>query len=138
MGLEINDEGITYTAPHAKHGAQWLGTQHIGHALDRLDNRPYSLSWKWDDIQYFDRLSRKEFVLLTYHDDWRFLGKDEQYRLNASGEGPLSHGQHASKSHLAHRVFPLHLPSQPSQPCPYIERAAAPDKERRMPVQSHP
>ena len=55
--VEINDQGITYTAPHAKHGPQWLGVQHVGHALDRLDNRPHSLSWKWDDIQYFDRIS---------------------------------------------------------------------------------
>ena len=38
--VEINDEGITYTAPHEKHGPQWLGIQHVGRALDRLDNRP--------------------------------------------------------------------------------------------------
>ena len=67
--VEINDQGITYTAPHTKHGPQWLGIQHVGHALDRLDNRPHSLSWKWVDIQYFDRISRKEFVVLTYQDD---------------------------------------------------------------------
>jgi len=79
--VEISDQGITFTAPHAKHGPEWLGIQHVGHALDRLDNRPHSLSWKWTDIQYFDRLSRKEFVVLTYKDDWRFLGRDEEFRF---------------------------------------------------------
>ncbi|MGP8246434.1 MAG: hypothetical protein ACLQVN_18175 [Bryobacteraceae bacterium] len=79
--IEINDKGITYTAPKPKRGPQWLGIQHVGHALDRLANRPYSLRWKWVDIQYFDRISPKEFVVLTYQDDWRFLGRDREYRF---------------------------------------------------------
>ena len=87
--VEINDQGITFTAPHSKHGPQWLGIQHVGHALDRIDNRPHSLSWKWDDIQYFDRISRKEFVVLTYRDDWRFFGRDQQYRFRLT-DGELT------------------------------------------------
>jgi hypothetical protein len=87
--VEIDDEGITYTAPNAKHGPQWLGIQHVGHALDRLANRPHSLSWKWDDIQYFDRISPREFVVLTYQDDWRFFGRDREYRFRLT-KGELS------------------------------------------------
>ena len=79
--VEIDDQGIRFAAPHAKHGPQWLGFQHVGHALDRLANRPHDLAWKWTDIQYFDRISPKEFVVLTYQDDWRFLGRDREYRF---------------------------------------------------------
>ncbi len=87
--VEINDLGITYTAPNTKHGPQWLGLDHVGHELDRVANRPHSLSWKWIDIQYFDRISPKEFVVLTYQDDWRFLGRDREYRFRLT-EGVLS------------------------------------------------
>jgi hypothetical protein len=79
--VEISDQGIAFNAPHEKHGAKWVGLQHVGHALDELHNRPHSLSWKWTDIQYFDRISRTEFVVLTYRDDWRFLGRDEEFRF---------------------------------------------------------
>lgn len=87
--VEIDDEGITYTAPNTKHGAQWLGIDHVGHELDKLANRPHRLAWKWIDIQYFDRISPKEFVVLTYKDDWRFLGRDREYRFRLT-EGILS------------------------------------------------
>lgn len=79
--VEINDEGITYTAPNMRYGPQWLGTQHVGQALDRLANRPHNLAWKWLDIQYFDRIGPREFVVLTYRDDWRLFGRDEEYRF---------------------------------------------------------
>lgn len=79
--LEIDDQGITYTAKEKKRGSDRLGIQRFGRALNRLADRPPSLSWKWLDIQYFDRLSRKEFVVLTYKDDWRFLGRDREYRF---------------------------------------------------------
>jgi hypothetical protein len=85
--VEITDRGIAFTATHAKHGPQWLGVQHVGHELDRLANRPHSLAWTWDDIQYFDRISPREFVVLTYQDDWRFLGRDREYRFR------LAHGE---------------------------------------------
>ncbi len=79
--VEINEEGIVYSAPDKKHGRHWLGVQHVGHALDKVSNRPKSLAWKWADIQYFDRISPKEFVVLTYKDDWRFPGQDREYRF---------------------------------------------------------
>lgn len=87
--VEINENGITYTAPKTKHGSEWLGIQHIGGALDRLAIRPHSLTWTWLDVQYFDRISRKEFVVLTYKDDWRFLGRDEEFRFRIT-KGELS------------------------------------------------
>jgi hypothetical protein len=87
--IDINDQGITYTAPHAKHGLQWLGIERVGHTLDRLANRPHSVALKWVDVQYFDRISRKEFVVLTYQDDWRFLGRDREYRFRLT-EGELT------------------------------------------------
>lgn len=102
--VEINDRGITYTAPHVKHGAQWLGIQHIGHALDRLRDRPYSTSWRWLDIQYFDRISPNEFVVLTYKDDWRFAGRDREYRLRLT-KGELTDALFQSiASHLKRPV----------------------------------
>jgi hypothetical protein len=64
--LEINDEGITYSANAKKH-----------------------VSWKWLDIQYFDRLSRNEFVIVTYRDDWKLLGRDKEYHFRIT-KGELS------------------------------------------------
>lgn len=79
--LEINDNGISFTGKENKHGSDWLGIQSTGRVLDRLADRPADLSWTWLDIQYFDRISRNEFVVLTYKDDWRFLGRDREYRF---------------------------------------------------------
>jgi hypothetical protein len=65
--IDISETGIAYTAPNKKH----------------------SRRWKWTDIQYFDRLSPKEFVILTYEDQRRYLGRDRQYRF-AIVKGELS------------------------------------------------
>jgi hypothetical protein len=79
--VEIDDLGITYTARQSAH-------------------RPHNLSWKWNDIQYFDRISRTEFVVLTYKDDWRFLGRDRQYRFRLT-QGELTDSLFANiSSHL--------------------------------------
>ena len=88
--LAIYDRGITFTAKETKEGADYLGMKRTGRALDRLADRPKNLSWTWLDIQYFDRISRKEFVVLTYKDDWRFLGRDKEYRFRLT-EGELDH-----------------------------------------------
>ena len=66
--IEINNQGISYTAQGKTGGSD-------------LTNRSPTLSWTWTDIQYFDRLSRKEFVVVTYKDDWRLLGRDREYRF---------------------------------------------------------
>ena len=45
--------------------------------------------WAYQDIQYFDRVSTKELILLTYEDAaWR-LGRDRQYRFVLT-EGELN------------------------------------------------
>jgi hypothetical protein len=55
------------------------------HAKDEKRSR----RWEYQDIQYFDRLSPTEFVLLTYEDvGWQF-GRDRQYRF-ALTSGELS------------------------------------------------
>jgi hypothetical protein len=64
--LEIGDRGITYRA-----------------------NAKKQMSWKWLDIQYCDRLSRTEFVILTYRDGWKLLGRDRQYHFRIT-KGELS------------------------------------------------
>lgn len=109
--LEISDQGIAYTAKGAPNGSDWLGLQHTARVFDRLANRPPSLSWTWLDIQYFDRLSRKEFVVVTYKDDWRFLGRDREYRFRLRN-GELSDalfqtiGRHLDRP-VTDRVPPL-------------------------------
>lgn len=53
----------------------------------RKDNPENSLSWRYGDIQHFDRISRTEIKILTYEDVAWKLGKDRSYRfLLVSGE----------------------------------------------------
>jgi hypothetical protein len=63
--IEITNDGITYKAKKPKN----------------------SRTWKYPDLQYFDRISNKEFVILSYEDiGWR-LGRDREYRfVITSGE----------------------------------------------------
>jgi len=50
------------------------------------------LRWAYPDIQHFDRVSRTEFVLLSYEDaGWRKLGRDRQFRFRITS-GELSDG----------------------------------------------
>ncbi len=65
--LEISDAGIRYTATKTKEGR----------------------SWTYLDIQYFDRISKTEFVILTYDDRKLYLGRDRQYRFRIT-DGELS------------------------------------------------
>jgi hypothetical protein len=60
--VEIGDQGITYTTAKKTH----------------------SRNWKWIDIQYFDRISATEFVVLTYEDARRLFGRDIQYRFRVT------------------------------------------------------
>ena len=57
--VEITEEGITYTAEKDKN----------------------SRFWRYRDIQYFDRISEKEFTILSYEDRLRYLGRDRQYNF---------------------------------------------------------
>lgn len=63
--VEITQDGIAYKAKKPKH----------------------SRTWKYDDIQYFDRISPKEFVILSYEDIGWQLGRDREYHfVITSGE----------------------------------------------------
>ena len=44
-----------------------------------------SRRWAYDDIQYFDRISETEFVILSYEDQKWKLGRDRQYRFTLTG-----------------------------------------------------
>jgi len=57
--ITITDEGIAFEAKKKKN----------------------SRKWGWLDIQYFDRISETEFVILTYHDQKRYFGRDRSYRF---------------------------------------------------------
>ena len=53
----------------------------------RKDNPEHSLTWRYRDIQHFDRISLTEIEILTYEDVAWKLGKDRSYRfLLVSGE----------------------------------------------------
>jgi hypothetical protein len=45
--------------------------------------------WKYADIQYFDRLSEKEFTILSYEDQRLLLGRDKEYRFRIT-DGSLT------------------------------------------------
>jgi hypothetical protein len=63
--VEITQDGIAYNAKKPKH----------------------SRTWKYEDIQYFDRISPKEFVILSYEDIGWQLGRDREYHfVITSGE----------------------------------------------------
>lgn len=63
--IRITEEGIAYDAKKPRH----------------------SRNWKYEDIQYFDRISNKEFTVLSYEDAKWQLGRDREYRfVITSGE----------------------------------------------------
>jgi hypothetical protein len=65
--IEITDEGIRYASDKAK------------------DSR----SWSYQDIQSLDRISSKEFTILSYEDESRYLGRDKSYHFVIT-EGELT------------------------------------------------
>jgi hypothetical protein len=65
--IEINGEGIAFVA----------------------DKEEESRTWKYEDIQYFDRISGKEFTILSYEDNPVLLGRDKQYHFLIT-EGELT------------------------------------------------
>lgn len=73
--IEITDSGIHYTAD------------------DEKDSRV----WSWLDVQYFDRISPTEFVILTYEDEKLRLGQDRQYHFKLD-EGELTDATFATIS----------------------------------------
>jgi hypothetical protein len=65
--IEVTDEGIRYSSERPE------------------DSR----NWPYRDIQHLDRISPREFVLLSYEDETRYLGRDRSYRFVLT-EGELT------------------------------------------------
>jgi hypothetical protein len=49
-----------------------------------------SHSWTYPDVKFFDRVSPTEFVIGTYEDSGRLLGRDRRYRFRLSGDNRFS------------------------------------------------
>jgi hypothetical protein len=94
--LEIDSQGITYAAKKRR------------------------LSWKWLDIQYFDRLSPTEFVVLSYRDDWKLLGRDEEYHFRITkgelGDALFERISEHLKRPVTDRVIPPQIAARYSIP----------------------
>ncbi len=87
--IEITEQGIEYRAEKEKH----------------------SRSWKWEDIQYFDRMSETEFTILTYEDQRLLLGRDRQYHFRVT-EGVLSDELFERVSQRIHRPLTNRVTSE--------------------------
>ena len=57
--IEITDKGIRFVSEKEKDSQTWL----------------------YRDIQHFDRISGKEFTILSYEDEARYLGRDKSYHF---------------------------------------------------------
>ncbi len=55
----------------------------------RAEKESESRTWNYPDIQFFDRISSREFTILTYEDQRRWLGRDKQYHFVVT-EGELT------------------------------------------------
>ena len=90
--------GETYPVIHKKSlwhdgkGTVVIGADGIRYTAQKQKN---SQDWKWLDIQYFERISPKEFVVLTYKDQRMYLGRDKEYRFVIT-QGELSDAVFAS------------------------------------------
>ena len=49
----------------------------------------HSRRWEYVDIQHFDRLNEREFVVMSYDDERKYLGRDRRFRF-ALTEGAIS------------------------------------------------
>lgn len=82
----------TFTVIHKKtfwrddHGTIDISDQGIRYTSDKAKN---SRSWSYQDIQYLDRISRREFTILSYEDESRYLGRDKSYHFVIT-EGELT------------------------------------------------
>ncbi len=65
-------------------GVVEITPEHIAFKAAKEKN---SRTWRYPDIQYFDRVSEKEFVILSYEDQRLELGRDRPFRFEiTSGE----------------------------------------------------
>jgi len=68
------------------HGKVMIGEKAITYVASHKDE---SQTWEYPDIQYIDRISTKEFVILTYEDRRVALGRDRQFHFVIT-EGELN------------------------------------------------
>jgi hypothetical protein len=60
------------------HGKVQIGEKAITYEASKKDE---SRTWPYPDIQHFDRISTKEFVILTYEDRRLAFGRDRQFQF---------------------------------------------------------
>ena len=70
------------------HGKVQIGEKAITYEASKKDE---SWTWEYPDIQYIDRISIKEFVILTYEDRRLAFGRDRQFHFVVT-EGELDDG----------------------------------------------
>ncbi len=70
------------------HGTVQIGEKAISFEAKKKDQ---SRTWNYPDIQHFDRISAREFVILTYEDRRLTLGRDRQFHFVVT-EGDLDDG----------------------------------------------
>lgn len=76
--------GQTFDVIHKKsHWPDGQGRVHISEeaiAFEARDEK-HSRRWSYADIQHFDRVSKSEFVILSYEDQKWKLGRDREFRF---------------------------------------------------------
>ena len=92
--IEVTDDGIAYKA----------------------EDKDGSRNWRYPDIQYFDRIGRREFVILTYQDQRWLLGRDREYHFVVTS-GELTDATFETISRrlrkpVTNRVVPDQLPAE--------------------------
>jgi hypothetical protein len=85
-GLAAQTFDVIHKKPHWPNGQ---GRIHISEEAIAFEARKEknSRSWSYTDIQHFDRVSKSEFVILSYEDQKWKLGRDREFRfVISSGE----------------------------------------------------
>ncbi|HUU13681.1 MAG TPA: hypothetical protein VM182_08210 [Terriglobia bacterium] len=91
------------------HGIVQIGEKAITYEASKKDE---SRTWEYPDIQYFDRISTKEFVILTYEDRRLAFGQDRQFHFVVT-EGELDDGLfHTITARLGKPVTDRVVPAQ--------------------------
>jgi hypothetical protein len=96
-GLAAQTFDVIHKKPHWPNGQ---GRIHISEEAITFEARKEknSRSWSYTDIQHFDRVSKSEFVILSYEDQKWKLGRDREFRFVISS-GELTDGLMDTISH---------------------------------------
>ena len=103
------------------HGKVQIGEKAITYEASKKDE---SRTWEYPNIQYLDRISPKEFVILTYEDRRLVLGRDRQFHFVIT-EGELDDGLfHTITARLGKpvtdRVVPAQVAAEYSVPAKHL------------------